>query len=236
MYEARLTGPANQHHTPTKKPMPQQRRGPGRPAYDSKQKLVAAASALLAERGYEATSPKMILDRAGIGQGSLYHHYEGKEALALDAISHLRDRSLAYLEGRATAAAAGRVDEAGDVPDAGTDTAAVLTGIEATLDQLFTRTEGRALIRLLADPTAAAIKTLSSATESWCDDLRTAILATLDGGNTTDPEVAEAAAAILAPEIDGLTHGLLAAALGRGLVALPRIHTSHPHNTTAYEA
>ena len=236
MYEVRLTGLANEHHTRTEKPMPQQRRGPGRPAYDSKQKLVTAASALLAERGYEATSPKMILDRAGIGQGSLYHRYKGKEALALDAISHLRDRSLAYLEGRATAASAGRVDEAGDVPDAGTDTAAVLARIEATLDQLFTRTEGRALIRLLADPTVAAIKTLSTATESWCDDLRTAILATLDGGNTNDPEVAEAAAAILAPEIDALAHGLLAAALGRGLVALPRIQTSHPHNTTGYEA
>lgn len=206
MYEARLTGLANEHHTPTEKPMPQQRRGPGRRAYDSKQKLVAAASALLAERGYEATSPKMILDRAGIGQGSLYHHYEGKEALAFDAISHLRDRSLAYLEGRAASASAGRVEELGDVQDGGEETSVVLARIEATLDQLFTRTEGRALIRLLADPTVAVIKTLSTATESWCDDLRTAILAALDGGNTTDPEVARAASAILAPEIDGLTH------------------------------
>jgi AcrR family transcriptional regulator len=222
VYEARLTGLATQHHTPTEKPMHQQRRGPGRPAYDSKQKLVAAASALLAERGYEATSPKMILDRAGIGQGSLYHHYDGKEALAIDAISHLRDRSLAYLEGRATTAPAGRVDELEDAREAGTDTAAVLARIEATLDQLFTRTEGRALIRLLADPTVAASKTLTTVTETWCDDLRTAILATLDGTDTRDPEIAEAAAAILAPELNALAHGLLAAALGRGLVVLPR--------------
>ncbi|MEX2377217.1 MAG: TetR family transcriptional regulator, partial [Dehalococcoidia bacterium] len=50
--------------------MAERRRGPGRPAYDSKQKLVVATCALLAERGYEATSPKMILDRAGVGQGS----------------------------------------------------------------------------------------------------------------------------------------------------------------------
>lgn len=72
----------------------------GRPAYDSKQKLVAATCALLAERGYEATSPQMILQRAGIGQGSMYHHYRGKEDLAFDAIAHMRGRTTAFLEGQ----------------------------------------------------------------------------------------------------------------------------------------
>ena len=65
-------------------------RGPGRPAYDSKQKLVAAGCALLAERGFEATSPQMFQQRSGVGHGSMYHHYRGKEDLALDAISHMR--------------------------------------------------------------------------------------------------------------------------------------------------
>ncbi len=35
-------------------------RDPGRPAYDSKQKLVAAGCALLAERGFDATSLQMF--------------------------------------------------------------------------------------------------------------------------------------------------------------------------------
>lgn len=59
--------------------MVEERRGPGRPAYDSKQKLVAAACALLAERGFEATSPQMFQQRSGVGHGSMYHHFPGKE-------------------------------------------------------------------------------------------------------------------------------------------------------------
>ena len=58
--------------------MVERRRGPGRPAYDSKQKLVAAACKLLSERGFEATSPVMIQQRSGIGQGSMCHHFLGK--------------------------------------------------------------------------------------------------------------------------------------------------------------
>ena len=41
---------------------------------------------LLWERGYVGTSPRAILDRAGVGQGSLYHHFDGKPAIALAAV------------------------------------------------------------------------------------------------------------------------------------------------------
>ncbi len=41
---------------------------------------------LLWERGYVGTSPKAILERAGVGQGSMYHHFSGKSDLALAAI------------------------------------------------------------------------------------------------------------------------------------------------------
>ncbi|MER0478501.1 TetR/AcrR family transcriptional regulator [Streptomyces sp. Edi2] len=41
---------------------------------------------LLWERGYVGTSPKAILERAGVGQGSMYHHFTGKSGLALAAI------------------------------------------------------------------------------------------------------------------------------------------------------
>lgn len=50
--------------------------------------LVASAEALLWQRGYEATSPKAILAHCGAGQGSMYHHFSGKEALAVEALGN----------------------------------------------------------------------------------------------------------------------------------------------------
>jgi len=49
---------------------------------NTRQALIEATSELLWERGYGATSPKEILRRAGAGQGSMYHHFAGKEELA----------------------------------------------------------------------------------------------------------------------------------------------------------
>ena len=113
--------------------MVEKRRGSGRPAYDSKQKLVAAACALLAERGFEATSPQMFQQRSGIGHGSMYHHFpgKGKEGLALDAISHMRASTLAFLDGTLT--------------PQGAEVEAVREHIVAALDRLFDRREGQAL-------------------------------------------------------------------------------------------
>jgi AcrR family transcriptional regulator len=55
------------------------------PAVSTRDNLIATTQALLWERGYAATSPRAILDRAGVGQGSMYHHFAGKEALAVAA-------------------------------------------------------------------------------------------------------------------------------------------------------
>lgn len=190
--------------------MMEKRRGPGRPAYDSKQKLVAAMCGLLAERGFEATSPTMVLQRSGIGHGSLYHHYRGKEDLALDAIGHMRGHSVAFLDGQHS--------------DADADADSVYAGIAAALDRLFARREGQALIRLLADSVAGAIKPLATAIQDWCDDLRaTIILALRNDPPGDDPEAADAAAHLLAPEFEASADSLLTAALGRGLLSLPRI-------------
>lgn len=38
------------------------------------------------ERGYTGTSPRAIQERAGVGQGSMYHHFTGKADLARAAI------------------------------------------------------------------------------------------------------------------------------------------------------
>jgi TetR/AcrR family transcriptional repressor of nem operon len=53
---------------------------------DTAERLIQSTRELLSERGYVATSPKVILQRAGVGQGSMYHHFRGKADLALAAI------------------------------------------------------------------------------------------------------------------------------------------------------
>ncbi|MFF7929931.1 TetR family transcriptional regulator C-terminal domain-containing protein [Streptomyces sp. NPDC007940] len=49
-------------------------------------RLIESTRELLWDRGYVGTSPKAILERAGAGQGSMYHHFKGKPDLALAAI------------------------------------------------------------------------------------------------------------------------------------------------------
>lgn len=191
--------------------MVEKRRGPGRPAYDSKQKLVAAACSLLAERGFEATSPQMFQQRSGVGHGSMYHHFpgKGKEGLALDAISHMRANTLAFLDGS-------------PAPD-GSEPDEVRASIVASLNRLFARKEGQALVRLLADAVAGATPALVTATQHWCDDIRAVIVLRLRADEPgTDLDIADAAARFLAPEFDALAEDLFTAALGQGLLHLPK--------------
>ncbi|GAA3456910.1 TetR/AcrR family transcriptional regulator [Dactylosporangium matsuzakiense] len=53
----------------------------------ARERLVASAQELLWERGYGGTSPKAIQERAGAGQGSMYHHFAGKAELAAAALA-----------------------------------------------------------------------------------------------------------------------------------------------------
>ncbi|MFZ4842680.1 TetR/AcrR family transcriptional regulator [Mycetocola saprophilus] len=52
----------------------------------TREKLTTAMADLLWERGYAATSPRDVLDRAGVGQGSMYHHFSGKHELAVETL------------------------------------------------------------------------------------------------------------------------------------------------------
>ncbi len=53
---------------------------------DASEQLISTAQELLWERGYVATSPKAIQRRAGVGQGSMYHHFHGKTDLCAAAV------------------------------------------------------------------------------------------------------------------------------------------------------
>ncbi|MFC8536092.1 TetR/AcrR family transcriptional regulator [Streptomyces sp. NPDC057249] len=54
-------------------------------------RLIEATRELLWERGYVGMSPKAIQQHAGVGQGSMYHHFTGKPDLALTAIRRTAD-------------------------------------------------------------------------------------------------------------------------------------------------
>jgi AcrR family transcriptional regulator len=61
----------------------------------TRRKLLQAAEALLARRGYEATGMADVAERAGVGVGTLYHHFPDKRALLLALIDDWGDRQLA---------------------------------------------------------------------------------------------------------------------------------------------
>ena len=52
--------------------------------------ILKATEGLLWDVGYEAMSPKKVLQASGAGQGSLYHHFESKEVLTLAAIDSIQ--------------------------------------------------------------------------------------------------------------------------------------------------
>lgn len=58
---------------------------------DTRDALIDATAQLLWERGYNATSPAMIQKRAHAGQGSMYHHFNGKADLAETAMLRVAD-------------------------------------------------------------------------------------------------------------------------------------------------
>ncbi|GGY54427.1 TetR/AcrR family transcriptional regulator [Streptomyces omiyaensis] len=70
---------------------------------DAAERLVESTRELLWERGYTGTSPKAIQQRAGVGQGSMYHHFAGKPDLALAAIRRTADEMRAKAEAQFSA-------------------------------------------------------------------------------------------------------------------------------------
>ncbi|MFD7511708.1 TetR/AcrR family transcriptional regulator [Streptomyces sp. NPDC059853] len=62
------------------------------------ERLIESTRELLWERGYTGTSPKAIQQRAGAGQGSMYHHFAGKPDLAIAAIRRTAEEMRARAE------------------------------------------------------------------------------------------------------------------------------------------
>ncbi len=69
----------------------------------TRERLVETTRTLLWERGYVGTSPKTIQQRAGAGQGSMYHHFAGKEDLAQAAIRRTAEEMRAAVDAQLSA-------------------------------------------------------------------------------------------------------------------------------------
>jgi len=67
-----------------------------------KEALIKATQKLMWKHGYESTSPRDILKESKAGQGSMYHHFEGKRDLALHALerneNELWQHTLSFLD------------------------------------------------------------------------------------------------------------------------------------------
>jgi TetR/AcrR family transcriptional regulator, repressor of fatR-cypB operon len=48
---------------------------------DKREAILAAALELFSERGYDGTAMPMVAERAAVGAGTIYRHFESKEAL-----------------------------------------------------------------------------------------------------------------------------------------------------------
>ena len=59
---------------------------------DTKDRILAAATQLFDERGFDGTSIADLLERAGVNSGSLYHFFPSKEALAAAVVERCADR------------------------------------------------------------------------------------------------------------------------------------------------
>lgn len=55
--------------------------GQSRRGSATREKLLVAARELFASRGYHATTTALLADRTGIAEGTIYRHFDGKDAL-----------------------------------------------------------------------------------------------------------------------------------------------------------
>jgi TetR/AcrR family transcriptional repressor of nem operon len=64
-----------------------------RPQHESKAKILDAALCVIRTKGYAATTIDDICLAAGLTKGSFFHHFKGKEELALAAAAHFAARA-----------------------------------------------------------------------------------------------------------------------------------------------
>src|SRR5262245_11970023 len=115
---------------------------------ESRRRIVEAAAALMAERGFAGTSIAAVSQRSGLPSGSIYWHFESKEAL-LGAV--MEEGARRWFDA---------LPRSDDLPtDPAERTAALLDAVEASLESHpeFLRLLLIALERRDVDPTSLAV-------------------------------------------------------------------------------
>ncbi|WP_374763021.1 TetR/AcrR family transcriptional regulator [Yunchengibacter salinarum] len=69
-----------------------------RKSADMRQRVLVAATHALAEDGYEGTSIKRVVVRAGVSQGALQYHFPSKEELMASVAARLLARAVRWAE------------------------------------------------------------------------------------------------------------------------------------------
>jgi len=150
-------------------PAPRQLTAQGR---ERKQQLVACAAQLFAERGYEETRIKDIVDAAGVAKGLFYWYFENKEALFAEVAADIRLR-LRKHQGSA-------ID-----PDAG-PLRQIRQGAEASVHFMA---ENAPFFSLLEAETGAATQaSRSQGTAQHVRDVRALVAAGQDAGAIVDED------------------------------------------------
>jgi TetR/AcrR family transcriptional repressor of nem operon len=65
----------------------------------TRERIVAAASELIADRGVAETSLDDVIERAGVSKSQLYHYFEDRSALLRAVVAHNTEGVLGYLGG-----------------------------------------------------------------------------------------------------------------------------------------
>jgi AcrR family transcriptional regulator len=75
----------------------------------TRERIVAVARKLLANRGYAGVSIEDVLEKTGISRGALYHHFDSKEAL-FEAVLEAMEAEIAATMAQAASGATDPVD------------------------------------------------------------------------------------------------------------------------------
>ncbi|MEX3934103.1 TetR/AcrR family transcriptional regulator [Paraburkholderia phymatum] len=81
-------------------------------------RIVEAAARAIREHGPDGVSLAAIMKSVGLTHGGFYAHFESKEALIAEALSHATAETLAWLDRTATTAKNGQTPALADIADA----------------------------------------------------------------------------------------------------------------------
>lgn len=150
-----------------------------------RQRLLAAAAELIAERGWAAVSTRLLAERAGVAPGLVHYHFASLPALLTEA-------AVGVL--RATAAALGPLLDRADTP------AEALTMLVGWLDG-YTGSDPTSVLFMETYLAATRDPALHAAVAEVTAEFRAGFASWLATHGVPDPE---ATAAVLGAAVDGL--------------------------------